>query len=91
MRSLLDDMKKKNGSGVYVLGGVEDDKVCLIIGISDDLTSRFDAVDFVKASVDFIGGKGGGGRKDMAQAGGNNAAGLPKVFSTIEELISKAS
>ena len=90
MRSLLDDMKKKNGSGIYVLGGIEDDKISLIVGISDDLTSRFDAVDFVKASVDFIGGKGGGGRKDMAQAGGNNSAGLPKVFSTIEELISKA-
>jgi alanyl-tRNA synthetase len=60
---------------------VIDGKVLLIAGLSRDLTAkRFDAVEWVKSITPLIGGKGGGGRPDMAQGGGNDAGKLPEVF-----------
>ncbi len=71
LRGLIDDGKKQVGSGVVAIVGVtEDGKAGLAVGVTDDLTKRISAVDLVKAGAEALGGKGGGGRPDMAQAGG---------------------
>ena len=60
--------KKDLGKGIVVVFANKDDKVGLAVGITDNLTNKFDAVQFVKVGSEIIGGKGGGGRKDFAQA-----------------------
>jgi alanyl-tRNA synthetase len=71
LKSLADEGKKQIGSGVVAIVGVTDDgKAGVVVGVTPDLTSRFNAVELVKRSSEALGGKGGGGRPDMAQAGG---------------------
>jgi alanyl-tRNA synthetase len=71
LRSLADDGKKKLGSGVVAIVGVTDDgKAGIVVGVTDDLVARFNAIDLVRKGAEALGGKGGGGRPDMAQAGG---------------------
>ncbi|MGY8986435.1 MAG: alanine--tRNA ligase [Sphingomonadales bacterium] len=70
LRGLADEAKTKLGSGVIVLITVKEEKAAILIGVTDDLTPNFNAVDFVKIGAKILGGKGGGGRPDMAQAGG---------------------
>ena len=70
LRGLLDDAKKRLGSGVAAIAAVNDGRATFAVAVTDDLTSRFSAVDLVRAGVDALGGKGGGGRADMAQGGG---------------------
>ncbi len=71
LKGLVDEAKAKLGSGVVMMVGVsEDGKASLVVGVTDDLTDRFNAVDLVKMGAESVGGKGGGGRPDMAQAGG---------------------
>ena len=71
LRGLVDDGKKQVGSGIVAIVGVtEDGKAGLAVGVTEDLASRINAVDLVKAGAEALGGKGGGGRPDMAQAGG---------------------
>jgi alanyl-tRNA synthetase len=71
LKSLADEGKKQLGSGVVALVGVtEEGKAGLVVGVTDDLTARFNAVDLVRKGAEALGGKGGGGRPDMAQAGG---------------------
>jgi len=71
LRGLVDDGKKQVGSGVVAIVGVtEDGKAGLAVGVTDDLVANWSAVDLVKAGAEALGGKGGGGRADMAQAGG---------------------
>jgi alanyl-tRNA synthetase len=75
LKSLADDGKKQLGSGVVAIVGVtEDGKAGIVVGVTNDLTSRFNAVDLVKKGSEALGGKGGGGRPDMAQAGGPDGA-----------------
>ena len=75
LKSLADDGKKQLGSGVVAIVGVtEDGKASVVVGVTPDLTSRFSAVDLVKIASEALGGKGGGGRPDMAQAGGPDGA-----------------
>ena len=75
LKSLVDDGKKQIGSGVVAIVGVtEDGKAGIVVGVTADLTSRFSAVDLVKIASATLGGKGGGGRPDMAQAGGPDGA-----------------
>ncbi|GAB5508461.1 MAG: alanine--tRNA ligase [Rhizobiaceae bacterium] len=75
LKSLADEGKKSLGSGVTVfVGTAEDGKVSVVVGVTDDLTSRFSAVDLVRKASEALGGKGGGGRPDMAQAGGPDAS-----------------
>ena len=75
LKSLADDGKKQIGSGVVAIVGVtEDGKAGIVVGVTSDLTSRFNAVDLVKKGSEALGGKGGGGRPDMAQAGGPDGA-----------------
>ncbi len=71
LKTLADEGKKRVGSGIVAIIGVsEDGKAGLVVGITDDLTAKYDAVALVRAGAEKLGGKGGGGRRDMAQAGG---------------------
>jgi len=71
LKSLADEAKARIGSGVVAIIGVaEDGKAGVVVGVTEDMTSRFDAVALVRVASEQLGGKGGGGRRDMAQAGG---------------------
>jgi alanyl-tRNA synthetase len=71
LKGLVDAAKASLGSGVAAFVAVsEDGKASIVVGVTEDLTSRLSAVDLVRAGSEAIGGKGGGGRPDMAQAGG---------------------
>ncbi len=70
LRALVDEAKAQMGSGIAVFIGVNGGKAAVAVGVSSDLMDRFSAVDLVKVAAEAVGGKGGGGRPDMAQAGG---------------------
>jgi len=70
LKSLADDFKQKIGSGIVALIAVNDGRASLVVAVTDDLTDTFNAVDLVRVGSNVVGGKGGGGRPDMAQAGG---------------------
>jgi alanyl-tRNA synthetase len=75
LKSLVDEGKKQIGSGVVAIVGVtEDGKAGIVVGVTGDLTQKFNAVDLVRKGAEVLGGKGGGGRPDMAQAGGPDGA-----------------
>jgi alanyl-tRNA synthetase len=85
LRGLVDDGKKQVGSGVVAIVGVtEDGKAGLAVGVTDDLTKRISAVDLVRAGAEALGGKGGGGRPDMAQAGGPDGSKAQAALAAIE-------
>ncbi|MEH2499262.1 alanyl-tRNA synthetase [Bradyrhizobium sp. AZCC 1678] len=91
LKSLVDDGKKQIGSGVVAIVGVtEDGKAGLVVGVTSDLTSRFNAVELVRKGSEALGGKGGGGRPDMAQAGGPDGAKANAALSAIEEAMAGA-
>ena len=71
LRGLVDDAKKQLGSGIVAIVGVsEEGKAGLVVGVTADLTGTYDAVELVAVGAEALGGKGGGGRPDLAQAGG---------------------
>lgn len=72
LKPMADDLKSKIGSGVVVLVATNEDKASIVVGVTQDLTQRYNAVDLVKIGSEALGGKGGGGRPDMAQAGGSD-------------------
>jgi len=85
LKGLVDEAKKSVGSGIVAFVGVaEDGKAALVVGVSDDLTARFSAVDLVRIGAEQLGGKGGGGRPDMAQAGGPDGAKAGDALGAIE-------
>jgi alanyl-tRNA synthetase len=91
LKSLVDDGKKQIGSGVVAIVGVtEDGKAGVVVGVTADLTSRFSAVELVKVASVALGGKGGGGRPDMAQAGGPDGAKADAALKAIEEAMAGA-
>jgi alanyl-tRNA synthetase len=91
LKSLADEGKKRLGSGVVAIVGVaEDGKAGIVVGVTDDLTSKIDAVSLVKAGAEKLGGKGGGGRRDMAQAGGPDGAQAEAALAAIEAALSAA-
>jgi alanyl-tRNA synthetase len=84
LRSLADDGKKHVGSGVVAIVGVTGDgKAGLVVGVTGDLVGRFNAVDLVRRGAEALGGKGGGGRPDMAQAGGPDGDKAQAALETI--------
>ncbi len=86
LKSLADDGKKQLGSGVVAIVGVTGDgKAGVVVGVTPDLTSRFNAVNLVRVASEALGGKGGGGRPDMAQAGGPDGAKADAALSAIEK------
>jgi alanyl-tRNA synthetase len=85
LRSLADEGKKRLGSGVVAIVGVtEEGKAGVVVGVTADLTSRFSAVDLVRKGAEVLGGKGGGGRPDMAQAGGPDGSKAEDALKAIE-------
>ena len=84
LRSLADEGKKQVGSGVVAIVGVtEDGKAGIVVGVTADLTARFSAIDLVRKGAEALGGKGGGGRPDMAQAGGPDGAKADAALAAI--------
>jgi alanyl-tRNA synthetase len=83
LRTMVDDIKNQLGSGVVLLANVADDKVGLIAGVTNDLTGKVKAGDLVKMVAEQVGGKGGG-RPDMAQAGGTDVSALPAAMQTVQ-------
>ena len=75
------------GSGVAAFIGVEGGKAALAVGVTDDLKAKISAVDLVRAGAEAVGGKGGGGRPDMAQAGGPDGAKAGEALKAIEAAI----
>jgi alanyl-tRNA synthetase len=85
LKSLADEGKKQVGSGVVAIVGVTPEgKAGIVVGVTADLTPRFNAVDLVRRGAEALGGKGGGGRPDMAQAGGPDGAKADAALAAIE-------
>ena len=80
---MVDDLKNQLGSVIIVLATIADDKVSLIAGVTKDLTDRVKAGDLIASVAQQVGGKGGG-RPDMAQAGGSDVQALPAALATVE-------
>jgi alanyl-tRNA synthetase len=88
LRSLADEGKKQVGSGVVAIVGVtEDGKAGVVVGVTADLTARFSAVDLVRKGAEALGGKGGGGRPDMAQAGGPDGSKAEAALAAISSAL----
>jgi alanyl-tRNA synthetase len=87
LKSLADDLKREVGSGVVALVASADGKASIVVGVTEDLTKRFNAVDLVRLGAEALGGKGGGGRPDMAQAGGPDPSRAPAALEAIERAI----
>lgn len=84
LRGLLDEAKKQLGSGIAAICAINDGRAALAVAVTDDLTGDHSAVDLVRLGVVEIGGKGGGGRPDMAQGGGSDASGAEKAMDAIK-------
>ncbi|MEK9929816.1 MAG: alanine--tRNA ligase [Rhodospirillaceae bacterium] len=87
LKSFVDTFKQKIGSGVIVICGVFDGKASLVVGVTEDLTEKFNAVDLVRLGSPLIGGKGGGGRPDMAQAGGPDVEKVEDAIASIRQAL----
>ncbi|PWC77917.1 alanine--tRNA ligase [Azospirillum sp. TSH64] len=87
LKPMADELKKQVGSGVVVLIASNEGKASIVIGVTDDLTATLSAVDLVRVGAEALGGKGGGGRPDMAQAGGPDASLAPAAIEAIEKAI----
>jgi alanyl-tRNA synthetase len=88
LKSLVDEGKKRLGSGVVAIVGVTDEgRAGLVVGVTADLTDRFDAVELVRRGAEALGGKGGGGRADMAQAGGPDGTRAADALAAIESAL----
>ncbi len=84
LRAMVDGLKQEIGSGVVALVAVNEGKAALVVGVTDDLTGRLSAVDLVRAGATRLGGKGGGGRPEFAQAGGPDATGAAAALEAVE-------
>ena len=88
LRSLADEGKKQVGSGIVAIVGVSGDgRAGVVVGVTNDLVARFNAVDLVRKAAEVLGGKGGGGRPDMAQAGGPDGSKADAALAAIESAI----
>jgi alanyl-tRNA synthetase len=92
LRPLVDQAKAQVGSGVVALVGVsEDGKAAVAVGVTDDLAGRIDARELVRVGAAAVGGKGGGGRPDMAQAGGPDGGKADAALAAIREALTSAA
>ena len=87
LRGLVDEARKQMGSGIAAFVGVNDGKAALAVGLTDDLTGSMSAVDFVRAGSAAVGGKGGGGRPDFAQAGGPDGDKAEDALAAIRQVL----
>jgi alanyl-tRNA synthetase len=90
LRPLLDAAKQRLGSGVAAIIAVNNGKASVAAAVTDDLTGRLSAVDLVRAAVAVLGGKGGGGRPDMAQGGGPNGAKAAEAMAAVKAALAGA-
>ncbi|WP_028794986.1 alanine--tRNA ligase [Thalassobaculum salexigens] len=90
LKGVADGLKQEIGSGVVAVVSNDDGKASLVVAVTDDLTGRFSAVDLVRAGSAALGGKGGGGRPDMAQAGGPDGTAGDKALAAIEAALASA-
>jgi len=86
LKAMIDDLKR-SGEGVYAVVAVTGGKASLVVGVTESLAATFNAVDLVRSGAAALGGKGGGGRPDMAQAGGPDGDGADAALSAVEEAI----
>lgn len=91
LRGLLDQAKQRLGSGVAAICAVNDGRAAFAVGVTDDLTAKFSAVDLVRAGVSALGGKGGGGRPDMAQGGGPDGSKAQEAISAVKQTLASVS
>ncbi|MCB1460424.1 MAG: alanine--tRNA ligase, partial [Nitratireductor sp.] len=88
LKGLVDEAKQRIGSGVAMMVATADDgKAAVVVGVTQDLTGRLSAVDLVRAAAGALGGQGGGGRPDMAQAGGPDGDKAQAAIEAVEALI----
>ncbi|MFC7455021.1 alanine--tRNA ligase [Insolitispirillum peregrinum] len=87
LKGMADEIKKQVGSGVVALIAVDDGKASLVVAVTDDLTASLSAVELVRAGSAVVGGKGGGGRPDMAQAGGPDGDKAAEALAAIEAVL----
>ena len=87
LRKLVDKGKKELGEGIVIIFASKDDKIGLAVGVTDSLTQKYNAVDFAKKGSEIIGGKGGGGRPDFAQAGGVDSSKIDEALDNLKSLI----
>ncbi len=87
LKAIVDEAKTKLGSGVAMMVATAEGKAAVVVGVTDDLTQRYNAVDLVRAASEQLGGKGGGGRPDMAQAGGPDGAKAAEAVAAVEALL----
>jgi len=89
LKAMADALKKQVGSGVVAIAAQDEGKASLVVGVTDDLTGRMSAVDFVRLGAEKLGGKGGGGRPDMAQAGGPDVSARQAALDAIEAALAR--
>ncbi len=87
LRGLVDDAKKRVGSGVVALVAVNDGRASVAVGVTDDLAGERSAVDLVRRAVEALGGQGGGGRPDMAQGGGPDGEKAAEAVRAVREAL----
>jgi alanyl-tRNA synthetase len=91
LRPLLDEAKKRLSSGVAAICAVNDGKGAIAVAVTDDLTARYSAVDLVRAGVEALGGKGGGGRPDMAQGGGPDGTKAADAIAAVRQALARVT
>ena len=87
LKSMVDDLKTQLGSGIVAITGVYDDKASIVVGVTNDLLEQFSAIDLVRKGVVALGGKGGGGRPDMAQGGGPDVSKISIALTSVEDFV----
>ncbi|WP_324827088.1 alanine--tRNA ligase [Qipengyuania zhejiangensis] len=91
LRPLLDEAKTRLGSGIAAICAVNEGKGAFAVAVTDDLVGQFSAVDFVRIGVEALGGKGGGGRADMAQGGGPDGDKAAAALDAVREALAKVA
>lgn len=87
LKAFVDDIMQRIGSGVVVLCSDKDGKASVVVGVSTDLTTKYNAVEMVRAAAGVLGGQGGGGRSDMAQAGGTDVSKIDAAINKVKEMV----
>ena len=88
IKSFIDEITATIGSGIVILATAsEDNKASVVVGVTKDLTNKYSAIDLVKIASGVLGGQGGGGRPDMAQAGGPNGEKIAEAIEAVKQAI----
>ena len=89
LRGLIDDHKQRLGSGVVTIVATNAGRATVAVGVTNDLVDRISAVDFVRIAAAAVGGQGGGGRPDMAQAGGPDGARAAEAVAAVRAALAE--